>query len=186
MFLSLISDQRIQETLKLMGKPRMRDSLQRSSSTAPSPASAASTCVGCAQRTAAAESSPPNRDVQEMVALALARAGDTTTAEKLADELDKTAPLDTLVQRNWLPVIRAAISLQRKEIELLQTASEIKLGENRLLPAYLRGEAYLMLHDGKHAAAEFQKYIDHRGTVRNSPWGAFARLGLARLCDAGR
>jgi hypothetical protein len=25
----------------------------------------------------------------------------------------------------------------------------------------LRGEAYLMLHDGKHAAAEFQKYIDH-------------------------
>jgi hypothetical protein len=93
----------------------------------------------------------------------LARAGDTTTAEKLADELDKTAPLDTLVQRNWLPVIRAAIALQRKEIELLKTASEIELGENRLLPAYLRGEAHLMLHDGKHAAADFQKYIDHRG-----------------------
>ena len=37
-----------------------------------------------------------------------------------------------------------------------------------------------MLHDGNHAAAEFQKFIDHRGLVRNAPWGALARLGLAR------
>jgi eukaryotic-like serine/threonine-protein kinase len=37
-----------------------------------------------------------------------------------------------------------------------------------------------MLHDGNRAAAEFQKFIDHRGLVRNSPWGALARLGLAR------
>ena len=126
----------------------------------------------------------PNREVRKMAALALARAGDTAAAEKLADELNKTVPLDTLVQRNWLPVIRAAIALQRKDpnraIELLQTSSEIELGENRLLPAYLRGEAYLMLHDGKHAAAEFQKYIDHRALVRNAPWGALAHLGLAR------
>ena len=47
-------------------------------------------------------------------------------------------------------------------------------------PTYLRGEAYLMLHDGKAAAAEFQKFIDHRGVVLNFPWGALARLGLAR------
>jgi hypothetical protein len=44
----------------------------------------------------------------------------------------------------------------------------------------LRGEAYLMLHDGNRAAAEFQKFIDHRGVVMNFPWGALARLGLAR------
>jgi hypothetical protein len=37
-----------------------------------------------------------------------------------------------------------------------------------------------MLHDGKAAAAEFQKFIDHRGVVMNFPWGALARLGLAR------
>jgi eukaryotic-like serine/threonine-protein kinase len=37
-----------------------------------------------------------------------------------------------------------------------------------------------MLHDGKHAAAEFQKYIDHYALVRNAPWGALARLGLGR------
>jgi predicted Zn-dependent protease len=37
-----------------------------------------------------------------------------------------------------------------------------------------------MLHDGNRAATEFQKFIDHRGLVRNFPWGALARLGLAR------
>jgi hypothetical protein len=37
-----------------------------------------------------------------------------------------------------------------------------------------------MLHDGNAAAAEFQKFIDHRGVVMNFPWGALARLGLAR------
>ena len=49
-----------------------------------------------------------------------------------------------------------------------------------LCPVYVRGEAYLMLHDGKAAATEFQKFIDHYGLVGNFPWGALARLGLAR------
>ena len=44
----------------------------------------------------------------------------------------------------------------------------------------MRGEAYLMLRDGDRAAVEFQKFIDHRGLVVNFPWGALARLGLAR------
>jgi eukaryotic-like serine/threonine-protein kinase len=126
----------------------------------------------------------PNRNVQEMAALALARAGDTAAAEKLADELDTSFPLDTLVQRYWLPTIRAAVALQRKDsnraVELLQTSNDIELGDPRLLPIYLRGEAYLMLHDGNRAAAEFQKYIDHRGVVRNVPYGSLGRLGLAR------
>jgi serine/threonine protein kinase/tetratricopeptide (TPR) repeat protein len=131
----------------------------------------------------------PNRDVREIAALALARAGDTARAEKLAAELDKTFPLSTMVQRYWLPTIRAAVALERKDpnraIELLQAASTVELGLPTnltifLCPVYLRGEAYLMLHDGKAAAAEFQKFIDHRGVVINFPWGALARLGLAR------
>ncbi|MGD0222529.1 MAG: hypothetical protein ABSF71_09330 [Terriglobia bacterium] len=36
--------------------------------------------------------------------------------------------------------------------------------------------------NGDAAAAEFQKFIDHRGVVMNFPWGALARLGLARAC----
>jgi eukaryotic-like serine/threonine-protein kinase len=131
----------------------------------------------------------PNRDVRAMAALALARAGDTAAAEKLAAELDKTFPLDTLVQRYWLPTIRAGVALERKDpnraIELLKVTSTIELSEPTNLtilmcPVYLRGEAYLMLHDGNAAVREFQKFIDHRGLVTNFPWGALARLGLAR------
>jgi len=131
----------------------------------------------------------PNRDVRAVAALALARAGDTGAAEKLAAELDKAFPLDTLVQREWLPTIRASVALERKDpnqaIELLKAARTIELGipsnlAGALCPVYLRGEAYLMLHDGNRATAEFQKFIDHRGVVMNFPWGALARLGQAR------
>ena len=131
----------------------------------------------------------PNQYVRETAALALARAGDSATAEKLAAELDKQFPLDIIAQRYWLPTIGAAVALDRKDpkraIELLQDMSTIELGVSSLTavalcPAYVRGEAYLMLHDGRGAATEFQKFIDHRGLVANFPWGAMARLGLAR------
>ena len=131
----------------------------------------------------------PNRDVRSMAALALALAGDTAGAEKLAAELDRTFPLDTLVQRYWLPTIQAAVALERKDpnraVELLKVASTIELSEPAevtvfLCPVYLRGEAYLMLHNGNAAATEFQKFIDHYGLVVNFPWGALARLGRAR------
>ena len=131
----------------------------------------------------------PNRDVRSMATLTLALAGDATGTEKQAAELDKTFPLDTLVQTYWLPRIEAAVALQRKDpngaIERLQVASPIELGTPTsvtvyLCPVYLRGEAYLMLHDGHAAAREFQKFVDHWGLVGNFPWGALARLGLAR------
>ena len=49
-----------------------------------------------------------------------------------------------------------------------------------MCPVYLRGQAYLQARQGKEAAAEFQKIIDHRGIVLNFPLGAMARLGLVR------
>jgi tetratricopeptide (TPR) repeat protein len=130
-----------------------------------------------------------NRDVKATAALALARAGDGRGAEKLTAELDETFPLDTLVQRYWLPTIRAAIAMERKDpnraVELLKETNAIELGEPAnfsmmLMPVHVRGEAYLALGDGERAATEFQKFIDHRGAVSNFPWGALARLGLAR------
>ena len=131
----------------------------------------------------------PDRDVQAMAGLALARADDTPRAEKLAGALEGQYPLDTLVQRYWLPTIRAAVALRRKDpneaIQLLKAASPIELGTPTgvnvyLCPVYLRGEAYLMLHDGNAAAAEFDKFIEHYGIVGSFSWGALARLGLAR------
>jgi eukaryotic-like serine/threonine-protein kinase len=131
----------------------------------------------------------PNRDVRAMAALALALAGDTAGAEKLTADLNKSYPLDTLVERYWLPTIRAAVALERKDpnraVELLKAASPIELGapvgvDVFLCPVYVRGEAYLMLRDGNRTAEEFRKFIDHRGVVVNFPWGALARLGMAR------
>jgi eukaryotic-like serine/threonine-protein kinase len=49
-----------------------------------------------------------------------------------------------------------------------------------LYPAYLRAQAYLLAHNGTAAAAEFQKFLNHRGIVMNFPLGALAHLGLAR------
>jgi tetratricopeptide (TPR) repeat protein len=129
-----------------------------------------------------------NRDVRALAALALARVGDMTGAEKLAAELDKTFPLDTLVQRYWLPTIGAAVAIERKDpnraVELLKETSTVELGLPTslvcLAPVYVRGRVYLALQDGDRAAKEFQKFIDYRGLVGNFPWGALAHLGLAR------
>ena len=49
-----------------------------------------------------------------------------------------------------------------------------------LYPTYIRGEAYLAAGQGKEAAAEFQKIIDHSGIVWNCWTGALAHLGVAR------
>ncbi len=132
----------------------------------------------------------PGRHARQVAALSLALAGDTEGAEKLAAELDKAFPLDTLVQRYWLPTIRAAVALDGKDpnraVELLKPTIAMDLalvntGANIFLcPVYVRGEAYLILRDGNAAAAEFQKFIDHYGLLTNFPWGALARLGLAR------
>jgi DNA-binding winged helix-turn-helix (wHTH) protein/tetratricopeptide (TPR) repeat protein len=131
----------------------------------------------------------PSRDVRAMAALAMAEAGDATDAAKLEAELNRDFPLDTLVQRYWLPSIRAALALGRKDptaaLEELTKASNLDFSEPAgvtvyLVPPYLRGRAYLMLRDGTAARAEFQKFIDHYGMVGNFPWGALSRLGIAR------
>ena len=57
-------------------------------------------------------------------------------------------------------------------------AYQLQLGT--MYPAYIRGQAQLIAHNGSAAAAEFQKFIDHRGITINFPLGALARLGLAR------
>ncbi len=44
----------------------------------------------------------------------------------------------------------------------------------------LRGEAYQATGQGKEAAAEFQKILDHSGIVWNCWTGALAHLGVAR------
>ncbi|MCU1250490.1 MAG: serine/threonine protein kinase with repeat [Edaphobacter sp.] len=49
-----------------------------------------------------------------------------------------------------------------------------------MYPVYVRGQAYLALHQGAQAAMEFQKIIDHREIVISDPVGALAHLQLGR------
>ena len=41
-------------------------------------------------------------------------------------------------------------------------------------PVYVPGEAYFAADQGKEAAAEFQKILDHRGIILKEPIGALA------------
>jgi serine/threonine protein kinase/tetratricopeptide (TPR) repeat protein len=126
---------------------------------------------------------PGGQGVRLQAATALALIGDAPLAKKLADHLNAEYPLDTIIQGSSLPSIRAAIELSHgsavKAIELLQRVGSYELGGD-LLPAYVRGLAYLAAHDGKAGAAEFQKILDHRGIVLNAPHGALAHLQLGR------
>jgi hypothetical protein len=67
-------------------------------------------------------------------------------------------------------------------IEALRAAEPYELSDTRLplLPAFIRGEAYLLARDGRRAAAEFQKLLQHHGAVGNSVLGALARVRLGR------
>jgi len=118
-------------------------------------------------------------------AQAFARAGDTARAEALAGELAREVPSDTLVTGLLLPIIRAAVELDRnnpgKVVEILQPVLPYDLANTRgMISAYERGQAYLMLKRGNEAAAEFQKLLDHPGVVVNSVLGALAHLQLGR------
>jgi DNA-binding winged helix-turn-helix (wHTH) protein len=126
-----------------------------------------------------------NRYAEVAGALALALAGDLKGAKKLSADLNRTWPLDSIVQRYWLPTIRAALALDgknpNKAIEELLPMGSYELSDaGQLDPIYLRGRAYLMLRDGAAAAAEFRKIVDHPGLVLENPVGALAHLGLAR------
>jgi eukaryotic-like serine/threonine-protein kinase len=129
-----------------------------------------------------------NRDIDVQAALALARAGDAARARSLATGLQKQYPSDTLINALWLPVIEAALEPQRptgtRTLDLLQTTIPYEFSTANwggiLYPTYLRGQAYLVARQGKPAAVEFQKIIDHSGLAGNHLVGALAYLGLGR------
>jgi tetratricopeptide (TPR) repeat protein len=130
-------------------------------------------------------------DTRALASVALARAGDLDAARQLADRMSAELPRSTLVQNYWMPVIRAQADLHSRgaqaAIESLRAAEPYELSDTRLplLPAYIRGEAYLRAGDGRRAAAEFQKLVEHHGAVGNSLLGPLARIGLARALALG-
>jgi eukaryotic-like serine/threonine-protein kinase len=125
----------------------------------------------------------------EDVALLDARAGYVEQAQKIAVSINRNLPVDTLIQNYTLPAIYAAIKLRKNDpagaITVLQPALRYdlaypQLGFNSLYPAYLRGLAYLRMGDGRLAAPEFQKLIDHPAIVGRNDIGALSYLQLGR------
>jgi eukaryotic-like serine/threonine-protein kinase len=134
-----------------------------------------------------------SRDVEYAAAYALALSGDSSGPQRLAADLEKRFPEDTPVQFEYLPTLGALSALAHRApsdaVERLQrslsydfalpgTAFFAKFGG--LYPAYVRGRAYLEARQGREAAAEFQKILDHRGIVFADPVGALAHLQLGR------
>jgi len=147
--------------------------------------------AGAQEQSTSALAMASTRDVQILAALAFARAGDSTRAQRLADEVQKQFPLDTIINDYWLPTVRAAIEINRsnpaKAIEFVRTAAPYEMvGVSNFefgaffYPVYVRGQAFLLLHQGAEAAAEFQKFLAHPSMVANNPLFVLAHLGLAR------
>ena len=144
------------------------------------------------RETAVARTLTSSHDTEILAAIVLARTDDVTEAEKLAKDLKKQYPLDTLVNDYWLPVIRASEEIARnnptKAIQILEPSAPYELASpvawsglgGPMYPAYLRGEAYLQLHRGNDATSEYQKIVDHPGFMLACPLGALAHLGMAR------
>jgi len=129
------------------------------------------------------------RDVKAVAALALARIGEASRAKALTEELEKTYPTSTLLKAYWLSTINAAIEISKgnssQAIVDLEAAGPYELGSaetaiSNLYPVYVRGQAYLLAHNGAAAAAEFQKLLDHRGIVTNFVTGSLAHLQIGR------
>jgi DNA-binding winged helix-turn-helix (wHTH) protein/tetratricopeptide (TPR) repeat protein len=137
---------------------------------------------------AGAAAEDQERDQRLLLALALARAGNSQQAGKLADALALEFPSDTLTQNYCLPTIRATMKLHENDsagaINILLPSRHYDLAYpsafNSLYPVYIRGLAYLQIGDGRAASAEFQKVVDHPALVGRVITGALAHLQLGR------
>jgi eukaryotic-like serine/threonine-protein kinase len=131
----------------------------------------------------------PGREVELAAALTLAKTGEIPRAQALAEEVAKSNPTNTMLKLYWLPTIQAAIEISKgnaaQAITDLDPAGPYEMGLadtgiNFLYPAYVRGQAYLLAHNGTAAAAEFQKLLDHRGLVANFVTGSLSHLQIGR------
>ncbi len=115
--------------------------------------------------------------------LAYALNGDTAQAQTLLEETARLHPNNSLSNKVWLPVTRAALEMRQgradKAIELLKSAEPYEPASS-FWPNWMRGQAYLQAKRGTEAAAEFQKIIAHRGWEPTSILWSVAHLGLAR------
>jgi len=115
-------------------------------------------------------------ETRSNAALAFAAAGDAAKSSSLMESAMRDAPDNRFIQAMIAVVARAMQKLARNQAgEAVNTLEAIRsyefgTGPRSLgcTPAFVRGSAYLKLHDGARAAAEFQRILGHRGVASSS------------------
>jgi tetratricopeptide (TPR) repeat protein len=119
------------------------------------------------------------------VAVALALAGDSSGARGLIDDLKRRYPSDFQVNGVFGPLVEALLQSGHGNtsaaIQALQPAGRYEMGTAwGFLPPYVRGLTYLRGRQGREAAGEFQRILDHRSLGAIRPLYALSYVGLAR------
>ncbi len=130
----------------------------------------------------------PDRDTREIAMGALAMTGDTARSQKMAEELVRQYPTDTILNKVIVPLAQATSDLQRNQpaqaVVRLEVATPYELGSGPGSAGYsvnyLRGEAFLRSKQGAKAAAEYQRILDHHGIDPLDVSYALSHLGLGR------
>jgi serine/threonine protein kinase/Flp pilus assembly protein TadD len=127
------------------------------------------------------------RGIRSAAALALALNGDSSQSQKLAEDLKQEYPDDSLVKITILPPVQALALIHQNKaadavavLEASRAHDFAALSPLTYITPYVRGLAYLQLHDGAKAAGEFQAILDNPGSNTLSTFSPLARLQLAR------
>jgi len=139
----------------------------------------------------ALKAAPDSKDVRAIAAVIYARVGDDAKARQITDDLRALYVSNVVMQKAWLPVVQAQTALHKKQnaqaITLLESVIPYEKGQltgnlsdSCMIPAYLRGEAYLHTPSGSEALREYQKIDDSPGIIGNCWSGPLAKLGIAR------
>ncbi|MGC1647477.1 MAG: protein kinase [Candidatus Sulfotelmatobacter sp.] len=127
-------------------------------------------------------------DIQGYAAVAFAAVGDEAKSSSIFADLRREFPDNYFLNAVLFPMVRAQQYLQENRpteaITALEPIRRYELGVGPhgtgFWPNHLRGMAYLKLHDGGKAAAEFQRILDHQGVSATDPIWSLAHLNLGR------
>ena len=132
------------------------------------------------------------RDVEYATGMVFGTVGDLSQAEELLKDLQFRFPEDTVVNRFYLPVLRAVIAMKNRVPQAAIDALQVALSHEMALvgdgsavlgnvhSAYVRGEAFLALDRAPEGLSEFQKLLDHPGLCFNDPLRTLAQLQIGR------
>jgi eukaryotic-like serine/threonine-protein kinase len=142
----------------------------------------AGNCENAAQDVRAALAIDKSKPTLVQAAVTAALCNDTADTLPLLTRLGHDYPEDTIIQKIIIPQSNAAIAIaDHRPADAVQQLQISKPFDLVSPGAYLRGLAYLDLHDGPHAVEAFQRATQYKGSslTGNQDYGQ-ALLGLAR------